>query len=582
MPSDPSQLGFFDMPESAQPKPKRTTANMPTDDTVLRLTYDLYELPSAQHKAGLAGLLLLIRHMEPCGFGPPPVIEALAHHRAEISLTQASLQAIFDNLYAAEWDEIRSKAKWQGKEPKRIETIENGETGKSDKFFIYDEFRPSGHLFRHLLNGGAQSPWLKLWQDMLWSVLRAQPATRIEYQRRADGEPAAIATTVWAQLLKARTKGGSVTDGIAGSVYIGAQDRNAERVPFAGLVETNLLLHFWQLVTPVFVPQTIDIKKERRAEQGFLLCIPEVADLEHFLELIEPFWQRLSPATPGNYYRPKEALIDLPEEGGLEYLYHLGHHTMATGTLHEALVAVELYHQEKQGNNVRMLASRRIQPDRYTLERYAVLRGQLSNPLLKALRIRNLLHDRPWHTGAIELFTQYPWTHFIRTPATPNRFRCFGQDAKVLFRATDKELTMHQTEGITSAKTADLVLASRIYQLIRAYVEHETDQRSPIKRKDLPKNDKGYPIYSRDYRDAREKVTSGAFLAIRGRNAQDFVSYFIGTICSVPQYLPEEEYRGISQALIEDPETVKNLAMLALSAHSYLPGQQDESSEATE
>ena len=73
-----------------------------------------------------------------------------------------------------------------------------------------------------------------------------------------------------------------------------------------------------------------------------------------------------------------------------------------------------------------------------------------------------------------------------------------------------------------------------------------------------------------------EKVCGDAFLAMRGRNDRDFVAYFAGTICSVPQWLPEKEYLEVSQALTTDWDKVKTLAMLALSACSYLPQSKEE------
>jgi len=43
----------------------------------------------------------------------------------------------------------------------------------------------------------------------------------------------------------------------------------------------------------------------------------------------------------------------------------------------------------------------------------------------------------------------------------------------------------------------------------------------------------------------------------------------------VPQFLPEAEYLAVARALTTDWETVKTLAMLALSATSYLPENND-------
>lgn len=73
-----------------------------------------------------------------------------------------------------------------------------------------------------------------------------------------------------------------------------------------------------------------------------------------------------------------------------------------------------------------------------------------------------------------------------------------------------------------------------------------------------------------EYIEARQKICMDAFLAMRSRRDQEFIEYFTGTICSVPQFLPSDDYVFVSQALLEEDgwERVKTLSMLALSAHS--------------
>jgi len=123
-------------------------------------------------------------------------------------------------------------------------------------------------------------------------------------------------------------------------------------------------------------------------------------------------------------------------------------------------------------------------------------------------------------------------------------------------------------------KDQDDLLARRVYRLIQAYVNYRTEKKSGKKYEDFKNNkdEKRRTIYPKEYREAREKVCSDAFLAMRGRREKDFVEYFTGTICSVPQWLPEEDYLAVSHALIAESEKVKTLAMLALSACSYLAG----------
>jgi CRISPR-associated protein Cmx8 len=70
-----------------------------------------------------------------------------------------------------------------------------------------------------------------------------------------------------------------------------------------------------------------------------------------------------------------------------------------------------------------------------------------------------------------------------------------------------------------------------------------------------------------EYRDCLLRVCEDVFLRFRASKSQeDFVSYFTATICSVPQYLPEEDYQVVAGTL----------AMLALSAESPAPKKYNE------
>jgi len=125
----------------------------------------------------------------------------------------------------------------------------------------------------------------------------------------------------------------------------------------------------------------------------------------------------------------------------------------------------------------------------------------------------------------------------------------------------------------------------RVYHLVSNYVNRKTEEKSGKSYKNF-KREKGEDgktknIYPSEYREAREKVCSDAFLGVRGRRDKEFVEYFIGTVCSVPQFLPESDYVAVSQALMSDWETVKTLSMLSLSAVSYLSGSSDDTQEDT-
>lgn len=118
---------------------------------------------------------------------------------------------------------------------------------------------------------------------------------------------------------------------------------------------------------------------------------------------------------------------------------------------------------------------------------------------------------------------------------------------------------------MTSASSVDQALSQRVHGLVKAYVHRKSKTKSGIEwsgdRNNVPAR----------YREIREKVCADAFLRLRACKArEDFVSYFTGTICSVPQFLPEAEYQTVADAILTEErwEEVKALTMLALSGLS--------------
>lgn len=121
-------------------------------------------------------------------------------------------------------------------------------------------------------------------------------------------------------------------------------------------------------------------------------------------------------------------------------------------------------------------------------------------------------------------------------------------------------------------------LAQRVYSLVRSYVMRRTEVKSRYKWdsfRDRKVRDEQTGRERIDvpppYREARERVCSDAFLRMRAcRSREDFLAYFTGTICSVPQFLPQQDFLDLSSALLDEArwEEVKALSMLALSALS--------------
>jgi CRISPR-associated protein Cmx8 len=389
----------------------------------LTLEYDLSGLPTAQHKAGLAGLVLLIKAMRELNrvLFPDVTIDALT---ARITFCRAKYQALMDELYGAGWAvsreyKVRKKKLPDGSKdeipPLRspyAETIIDKKTGKARQVLVheYKDVVPGGPFFAARCFGNlADRPrWLELWSDAIWNTVRGIPATRNPYNERADGLHATGSgvADLWDQLIKemdCREKNLLHTMPVASSIRLGAQDHNAEYVAFQGSPKETLLLHFWNVVMQVFIPQVMgrDSKTGNvkvTSGDGYILAIPEVSDLITFQE---DFAQALATlADDPIRVRPPDSFVCLPQEGALQLLSQLSARarTRATGRIRYSVSAIEVFHLHKPGNVVVTLASDRLVVDDETLTDFERIHRR-THPLLRAHLIRALLRGEPWYRG---------------------------------------------------------------------------------------------------------------------------------------------------------------------------------------
>jgi CRISPR-associated protein Cmx8 len=561
------------------------------------VTYHLSDLPTAPHKAGLAGLVLQARSMRDRGKPEEavPSVE-LIPTSATVRFTKHSVQCLFDDLYDAGVMEVTVKSKWQGQAPIREEDVEELDpaTGqlKRSRRFVYETLQPRGHfLHQHLPDPDSPFGWLKLWRSMVWAVPRSIPKTRIPYQQRAAGKPCKEGADAWNHLVKAeraRQEGRFYTAEVAGPLWLGAQATNAELVPFEGRAEQNLLLHFWPLTALVFAPRLVRNDGETKFV-GYALAIPEVADLEWFCEDYPRMLRDLPPDVRG--YRPAAAVIDLPAQAALEFMQNLARLVRRAAEkkrTHDSVSSVEYLHVDKPGKTVKTMAAGRVATRPDVLDRYQAIAGRdggaprYGNPLFRSGLLLALLRQREWYECMAPMLAERPWPLFLRSERTPRTLPLFAADAAEKFRT---EALSHQQEqeasSMTSAQSAGPAagppspLPLLIHRLVQRYVQRKTEEKSGLrwdsfkdrKTKD-EKTGRERVDVPQAYREAREKVAADAFLAMRSRREQDFVDYFTATVCSVGQRLREEEYRTVADALLLRPEEVKTLTLLALSANS--------------
>ena len=346
----------------------------PAAPTSIEVRYDLDDLPSAQHKAGLAGLLLQIENMRerrdkgqlPSEREIPELTEKTAT-TAVCRFTQRSAQALFDDLYHANPKE-RWTYKWpkekKGKPKKEVpEEVIDGRGKVTTKIRLYfDDAEPFSYFLANYMSDDKE-PWHKLWRDMIYAVPRNKPTTRQAYKSRADGQPTKEGFEAWKALIasdKARSAGRQATTELAGSLMLAVQAVTAEVIPFEDRVETQLLLHFWPLTARVFVPRRVD--SDGKSEfVGYSLAIPEVGDLDKFCRRYKEMLGKLDAKM--ELYRPAGAVVALPEQGPLEFLHNLDRLTSENVLAERSaryVVGVEFFHMVVAGNNVKLKAHGRI------------------------------------------------------------------------------------------------------------------------------------------------------------------------------------------------------------------------------
>ncbi|HEU4733911.1 MAG TPA: type I-MYXAN CRISPR-associated protein Cmx8 [Kofleriaceae bacterium] len=554
----------------AAPKPKPKAAAEPKaaeePSSPVSLRWDLAELPSAQHKAGLAGLALCVeflgRSRDRKGKGTCE-IEALDASGLTLRVDRQGMQALFDEVYAASMEEQERDKKFQKKtasgakvdiEPKKtLEKVVTDKKGveKTKTVYVYDQVIPQGALVAEW--AGDQHLWLKLWRDLIWGTLRGVPATREAYNCRAEKREATDGAEAWDELVSTPLVGVELPS----TYYLGAQARSAENVSFRDVARYRFLLHFWPFVVPIYVPAVVGRDGDREFV-GHAIAVPDVANLQDFVA----HWEQVARERSGDAsgYVPRDAVVEIAAEAGLDVArrtFTVVSRLQGAAATRRWVTAIEVFHVEKEGNNVRLRGVRRIDLQRKRADVYGRVRNAYWSPLFRRRRIISILDGNerdpvaagglPWWTGFGRLCATSPEELTIKD----SKFR---HDCRIAF--TEVEMTESTGE---SEKT----LEQLIYQVVRTYVLGKLASKHGHKWDEVKGTAK-----EKDYNEKKEKVAREAFLAVRSRTGMAFVSYFTGTICSVSQWLNEKSYLEIAQALHDEREVerARSLTLLALSA----------------
>jgi len=597
------------------------TAETPEQPPVT-VTYDLFDLPTAQHKAGLAGLLLQIESMRQRKKTPPSYEWSKDAPTTKVNVTfnEETTKCLFDDLYDAAWVEgpPREKPFFRGKgeTKKEVPAVRRAPFTKKNKNgeekivdgYVYLELTPALATLRHYLP--EKGEWVKLWRDLLWQIVREGQKKAPYIQRAAAKAPPAGATvdesneaeseeeedekgtgdgSSWVDLLKhekARRKNDFAVGILSGALLLGAMAKNAEIIQLKGRVDQNLLLHFWPLTVMVYVPRFIDRdgnthigrRDKDDKSQHFCIAVPEVCDLKWFLEDYPRSLMGLSPELA--VYRPREALIDIAAEGGISFIEHLARLVPQVAGSTEArhcVTGVDYFHVNKDGNNVKFLTTGRVAYSPDLAEDYLKIAGRpgekppFGNPLFRRALMQALLENVAWFQPFGKLFQEWPAEFFISSEKSPQKLSWFWSDAR---KRLQEVMQRMPTEPNDPSPSEDDFLAATIHRFIRHYL----DQRL--------KADAGYDFAAfrkakatpPEASAARQKLGERLFLEFRSRRDQAFIDHFSGTFFRVAQYMGRD-FERIASALMNRTDTVKTLTLMALSANSWVPAQKKESAK---
>ena len=537
------------MNESTNAHKKKSKAKQLPE--VIDVSWDLSELPSSQHRAGLAGLVMMAEFWRgwPSKKGVCSVVRC-DHKGATLHVDSVGLQSLFDLTYAATTEEVLTKQAWANTEPKRTTTVvvrsegKKGVVEKEENRFVYDVVVPAGLLLQELEVGGEhERPWLKLWRDFVWGVLRGIPATRGPYKERAEGIQSDDGEKTFSTLASEPKSDAPLSS----SLYLGAQDSNAEGVGFQDVAQQQVLLHFWTFVTRIYIPSALD-KDGKSQFSGFALAIPDVADLRAFVDDVRHDIKSRGSKLAG--FRPAEAVIDLAAEAGVDVLARLEKRLESVEggrDVNDLVVGVDVIHCEKEGNNIRTRSVLRIDPKLDLQDEYRRVKGQYWSPIFRRRRIANVLAGAPW------------WTGFARTVET-TRFDHIFDDKKFFCRDAREAFLEQGTTEMTEQQQKSI--EQIVYAATQAYVLGKVSSKHGLRWADISADG----VAKEEYGQKKSKVAKDAFLAVRSRSGADFVSYFVSTICSVPQHMGQDAYLRLSAELMSAPEKIRTLTLLALSA----------------
>ena len=552
---------------------------------LVKLEYVLSQLPSSQHRAGLAGLILIVWWLQKqpelkSSVDAELKVTDLDANTVTVQFNLAGLTALMKSHFSAAFEE-REGQKKRTNSKQKFKTIER-QVGDSDtdrskltSFYIYTDIVPQGDLVRSFEPANSNNlVWTKLWQEVTWTILRPRDKQRLPFKAMVnDTEPSEI-TKIWNIL---QDKPNSKVS-LSSTYMLGAQAKNNEGVPFTDVAKDRFLLNFWSYVAQIYLPLKIDAKGKAKLH-GYAISIPDVRNLATFCQHFPSIMRQKD--TKELWGKPRSAIIRNLEEVGLDSLSFI--HTYLSQlnpklNIDEILFGVDVFHivrpQNKPQSKPQILSIKRYLPNKKAIAEFTQLKDKLFNPLFRLQYWQNLIRDRPRIEGFYTLLQDLPTAETVKNNSFCQDFRSVfnphnhPMEQEEIDNTTSKD-TIESSKTSQSTQTKEISLENLLLRLLKTYTRHQLERRFKLKWNKSWDNRQSEDLKKieayQNYKQKRKQIIVDLHHDFRRpRQAHEFLAYFATKFTDVYQYITTEEYLLLAQLIQTQPEQIRILCLLAL------------------
>ena len=557
----------------------RVTVNQKPD--LVTLEYRSSQLPSSQHRAGLAGLILKIQWLQQqpefkLSIDAVCKIVDLDACNVTLQFNLAGLTALLKSHYNANFEERESK-KIRTKGAQNFTTVQretyNPDTDETEltTFYLYQDIVPQGALVQSFEPSDSNSRiWTKLWQEATWTVLRPRDRQRLPFKAIVSGNDPPEIAKIWKLLRDNPNK----TVPLSSTYMLGAQAKNNEGMPISDRARFYFLLLFWSYVAQIYLPIQVDIKEKVKLN-GYAIAIPDVRNLVAFCQHFPVILRQRS--TKELWGKPHSTIIRHPLESGLKLMGAIQSYLCEIAPakdLNDLLFGVDVFHLVRKKDEPQIVSIQRYLPNQYAIEEFNQLQDKIFDPIFRLQYWHNLIHNRPRMTGFESILRDLPTAKTIG-----NEWFC--RDFRTVFHQKDNDMGLEEINETTgtgeestsgteqSTQTREISVESLLLRLLKTYTRNQLKDRFGLEwnkewenqKYESRKQDPGYQKYN----DKRKQIVKDLHTDFcRPRHPNEFLAYFAGKFTGIYQYISTEEYLLLAEQIKTQPEQIKILCLLAL------------------